>query len=41
MEGDTKGEERGASRGSKGSKGNCAMYIRKRDVCAGVIEPLE
>jgi hypothetical protein len=26
---------------SKGSKGNCAMYICKRDVCAGVIEPLE
>ncbi len=33
--------ERGASRGSKGSKGNCAMYICKRDVCARAIEPLE
>ncbi len=38
---DTKGRQRGASRGSKGSKGNCAMYICKRDVCARVIEPLE
>jgi hypothetical protein len=39
-----KGTQRGASKGSKGSKGNkgkCAMYIRKRDVCAGVIEPSE
>ncbi len=25
----------------KGSKGNCAMYICKRDVCARVTEPLE
>jgi hypothetical protein len=36
-----KGTQRGASRGSKGSKGKCAMYIRKRNVCARVIEPLE
>jgi hypothetical protein len=33
-----KGTQRGAS---KGSKGKCAMYIRKRNVCARVIEPLE
>jgi hypothetical protein len=37
-----KGTQRGRQRGaSKGSKGNCAMYICKRDVCAGVIEPSE
>ncbi len=30
-----KGTQRGAS------KGKCAMYICKRDVCARVIEPLE
>ncbi len=36
-----KGTQRGASKGSKGSKGKCAMYIRKRDVCARVIEPLK
>jgi hypothetical protein len=36
--GDTKGRQRGAS---KGSKGKCAMYICKRDVCARVTEPLE
>ncbi len=29
--GDTKGRQRGVS---KGSKGNCAMYICNRDVCA-------
>jgi hypothetical protein len=33
-----KGTQREAS---KGSKGKCTMYIRKRDVCARVIEPLE
>ncbi len=37
----SKWRQRGASRGSKGSKGNCAMYICKRDVCARVIESLE
>jgi hypothetical protein len=36
-----KGTQRGASKGSKGRKGKCAMYVRKRDVCAGVIESLE
>jgi hypothetical protein len=36
-----KGTQRGASKGSKGSKGKCAMYIRKRNVSARVIEPLE
>ncbi len=36
-----KGTQRGASKGSEGSKGKCAMYIRKRNVCARVIEPLE
>jgi hypothetical protein len=39
--GTQKGWQRGVSRGSKGSKGNCGMYICKRDVCARVIEPLE
>ncbi len=33
-----KGIQRGAS---KGSKGKCAVYICKHDVCARVIEPLE
>ncbi len=35
------GTQRGDSRGSKGSKGKCAMYICKRDVNVRVIEPLE
>ncbi len=35
------GKQRGISRGSKGSKGNCAMYICERDVCARAIEPSE
>ncbi len=39
--GNTKGRQRGTSKGSKGSNGNCAMYICKRDVCARVTEPLE
>ncbi len=36
-----KGTQRGASKGSKGNKGRCAMYICKRDMCSGVIELLE
>ncbi len=36
-----KGTQRGANKGSKGSKGKRAMYVRKRNVCARVIEPLE
>jgi hypothetical protein len=40
MEGDTKGRQRGVS---KGSKGNCAMYIQYVTVVhvQRVIEPLE
>jgi hypothetical protein len=35
------GEQRGISKGSKGSEGNCAVYICKRDVCARAIGLLE
>ncbi len=31
----------GESKGSKGSGGNCAVYICERDVCARAIEPSE
>jgi hypothetical protein len=33
--------QRGGKGEPKGSKGKCAMYICKRDVCVRVIEPLE
>jgi hypothetical protein len=33
--------QRGANMEPWGSKGKCAMYICKRDVCVRVIEPLE
>ncbi len=35
------GKQRGISKGCKGSKGNCAVYICGRDVCARAIEPSE
>jgi hypothetical protein len=38
----TQGEkQRGIGKGSKGSEGNCAVYICKHDVCARAIGPLE
>ncbi len=33
--------QRGGKGEPRGSKGKCAMYICKRDVCVRVIEPLE
>jgi hypothetical protein len=36
-----RGDKRGPKGSQRGSKGKCAMYICKRDVCVGVIEPLE
>jgi hypothetical protein len=38
---DAKGIQRGDKGEPRGSKGKCAMYICKRDVCVRVIEPLE
>ncbi len=32
--GDTKGRQKGSKREPKGSKGKCAMYICKHNVCA-------